>query len=253
MDISRSREKLNTFLAYVLGRNPYEFGLVPDDNGFVKIKDLLKAVREEDGFRHISAGNLNELTLTVKKPLIEFEGDLVRSIARENLVAPGCEQPVPKLLYIGIRTRAHGHVMNHGLEPFEGQPYVVLSSDRDMAERIGKRRDANPVIITVQAAQAENLGVLFLFGGETIFLARSLPRECLSGPPLVSRDEETSKPRKQKSEDKRTRPTPGSFFLDVSEHESGSRKSKTHKKDRISWKHNKKKIRKQKEKMRGEY
>ncbi|MBU1171078.1 MAG: RNA 2'-phosphotransferase [Proteobacteria bacterium] len=252
MDISRSREKLNSFLGYILGRSPYEFGLVPDDNGFVKIKDLLKAIREEDGFRHVTSSSLDELMVTVKNPLLDIQGDLIRARDRDQLPLPSLEQGIPKLLFIGIRTRAHGHVMNKGLAPNEDQAYVILCSDRDLAERIGKRRDPEPVIITVNTHKAEDLGVLFLFAGQHIYLARSIPIGCFSGPPLSSTDDDRSKPKKNKAIDKRVAPTPGSFFPDIGETFSNA-PHKTGKQDKLSWKHNKKKIRKQKETFRGDY
>lgn len=253
MDISRSREKLNTFLGYVLGRNPYEFGLVPDENGFVKLNDLLKAVREEEGFRNVTASSINELLITVKSPRIECLEGLVRASDRENLYRPSCDLATPKLLYIAVRSRAHGHVISKGIQPYDGQPYVILSSDKDMAERIGKRRDSNPVIITVLTSQAEDMGTLFLHGGESIFLARNLPPQCLSGPPLSHQEEDRTKSRKPKSSEKRARPTPGSFFLDLSDDQPGLKNNKTSKHDKMSWKHNKKKIRKQKDKLRSDY
>jgi putative RNA 2'-phosphotransferase len=253
MDIARSREKLNAFLGYVLGRNPYEFGLVPDENGYVKIRDLLKAVREETGFGHVTEGSLTELQLTVKKPMAEIQADLIRATDRDKLMAPACDTATPKLLYIGIRTRAHGHALHKGLQPYDSQDYVILSSDRDMAERMGKRKDAQPVILTVNTDQAEDLGVVFFSAGENIYLARQIPTGCFSGPPLPSsRDEVASKTRKGKAAEKRTAPSPGSFFPDFSESQSRANRP-SGKQAKLSWKHNKKKIRKQKEKFRSEY
>lgn len=253
MDIARTREKLNAFLGYVLGRNPYEFGLVPDENGYVKIKDLLKAVREESGFGNVTEGRLSELQLTVRKPMVEIHENLIRATEREKLTTPACDGNTPKLLYAGIRARAHGHVVNKGFSPYEGQSYVILSSDRDMAERIGKRRDANPVILTINTAQAEDLGVLFLYAGENIYLTRQIPPGCYTGPPLnTDNDEENTRSRKGKSSEKGLAASPGSFFPDFTASPSRSKRP-SGKHDKLSWKHNKKKIRKQKEKFRGEY
>ncbi len=44
MSRQRSPQQLAKFISYILARRPDEFGLVPDPNGFVKIKDLLKAI-----------------------------------------------------------------------------------------------------------------------------------------------------------------------------------------------------------------
>ena len=40
----RSPQKLAKFIAYILGHKPDEFGLVLEKDGFVKIKEFLKAL-----------------------------------------------------------------------------------------------------------------------------------------------------------------------------------------------------------------
>jgi len=40
-------------LTYILAYRPDEFGLVPSEEGFVRYKDLLKALHEEDGWRTV--------------------------------------------------------------------------------------------------------------------------------------------------------------------------------------------------------
>ncbi len=58
-------KKKAKFLKYVLGLNPDEFGLVLDKDGYVKIKDLLKAVHEEDGWRSFRQANINEIMISL--------------------------------------------------------------------------------------------------------------------------------------------------------------------------------------------
>ena len=53
MDADKKQKQLSKLIQYILGRNPYEFGLVPDREGFVKIKELLKALNEETLFRNV--------------------------------------------------------------------------------------------------------------------------------------------------------------------------------------------------------
>ena len=53
----RSLEQLAKFISYILGRNPAEFGLVLDSDGFVKIKEFLKAVSEEEGLKYVCRSN----------------------------------------------------------------------------------------------------------------------------------------------------------------------------------------------------
>ena len=64
MSKRKSSEKLAKFLHYVLGRHPDEFGLVPDADGWVKIKELLNALSEESGWGYVRTSHLNEIMLT---------------------------------------------------------------------------------------------------------------------------------------------------------------------------------------------
>jgi putative RNA 2'-phosphotransferase len=252
MDISRAREQLAGFLAYILGRNPYEFGLVPDENGYVKIKEILRVFSEEDGWSHVRQSSLDELIIALADPGVEITDGLIRSKNRENLTIPVYKDIIPKLLYVGIRKTAHVHVAENGINPNDSKPFVILSSDKAMAERIAKRKDPLPVVLTVNTSEAKNLGVLFLHAGETLFLASEIPLNCFSGPPLPSPEDERSWTGKKKTPDRKMPPTPGSFFPDFGD-KPRDQKQKNGKNDKVSWKHNKKKLRKQKENFRGDY
>lgn len=69
----KSLKQLSKFLGYILGYSPCEFGLIPDSDGFVKIKELLKAVCEEDGWRHVRWNHIREIMITETHPPIEVQ------------------------------------------------------------------------------------------------------------------------------------------------------------------------------------
>jgi putative RNA 2'-phosphotransferase len=253
MDITRSRERLATFLSYVLGRNPYEFGLVPDDNGFVKIKEILRALADEDGWKHVRQRDIDELTIALSDPPIEITDELIRARNREHISPPVYKDNVPKLLYFGIRESAHIHVSKFGIMPNDGRPFVVLSSDREMAERIAKRKSHDPVILTINTHSAESLGVLILHAGESLFVAREIPLNCFTGPPLPEPMDVRSELKDKKKQNRGKPPTPGSFIPDFSGKGSRDRKKGDTRIEKESWKHNKKKLRKQKEKFKESY
>ena len=102
---SHHLDKFSKFLAYLLGRQPDEFGLVPDNDGFVRNKELLQALHEEQGWRHIRQAHLNEVSIVPEKPVIEIDGSRVRALDFSRL--PVAEEPgdLPKLLFIAIRQR----------------------------------------------------------------------------------------------------------------------------------------------------
>ena len=203
--------QLSVMLAYILERRPDEFGLIPDENGYVRIKDLLKALNEEDGWGYVRESHIHEVFLSVSEKLFEISENLIRAKNRDQLPKRSPADQLPKLLYTCIRKRAHPHVIEKGISP-AGRHHVVLSSDISMAERIGKRIDPSPVTLIVQVQKAVSEGVAFIQAGEVLFLAEFIPPDCFTGPPLP----------KQKPDIKKTpvpevpavEPHPGSFFAD---------------------------------------
>lgn len=172
-------------LAYVLGRNPAEFGLVPDAAGFVRMRDLLKALHEEEGFRHVREADIRALPLCHPAADIEIEENRVRCRRRGLAAAGEEERPAepPRLLYAAIRRRAWPFVHRNGLAP-AGQAPAILCANREFALRLGRRIDPEPVIVTVDVRRAAASGVAMLPAGEGLFQATSVPPSCLTGPPL---------------------------------------------------------------------
>ena len=183
---------LAKFLAYILGNRPDEFGLVPDLNGYIKIKDLLKVLSQEEGWRHIRRSHINEILITLPQPSIEIRENRIRAVSREKLPPLCIASSLPKLLYTCIRKKAYPHVLDKGISPM-GQSHVILSSTREMAQRIGDRIDQEPILLTVNTDKAMTRGVIFHQAGSVIFLAEHIPPEVFSGPPLPKQKIELKK------------------------------------------------------------
>ncbi len=237
------------FVTYVLGRHPDEFGLVPDPQGYVSIKSLLKAVHEEQGWRHLRMGHLNELVLNLDPAPIEVQGSQVRATSREALPLIAKPDTLPKLLYTAVRQRAYPVVLDKGIIPSQG-PHVILSSNLQMAERIGRRIDNHPVVLTVQVAAAPLRQTEFRRYGRDLYLAAYIPVGGFSGPPLPK--EKSKEIKKQNTAVESPPSSPGSFYPDPARiqppptpAEKGKRSS--HKK---SWQTERRKARRHKQKER---
>ena len=222
MTQNRSAQQLAKFLSYVLERRPDEFGLVADDSGYFRIKDLLKAINEEQGWRHVRRSHLNEILLSLPNPPFEISDPFIRGLNREQLPAARTVETFPKLLYICVRQKAHPVALEKGLFP-SGNPSVVLSSDRELALRLGKRIDSQPVLLSVHVEKCLNAGIVFRQAGQSLFLTDFIPPSCLMGPPLPRDKPQVAKPAPSaKVEPERL---PGSFLLNLGR-EPGAR-SKT--------------------------
>ena len=215
-------ENLCRYLVYVLGHRPDEFGLVPDSEGFVPFKELLQAVHEEPDWSYVRRSHINEVLLGKERHLFESDDKEIRAVEKKWRMETDMPlQFPPKILFIAVRRRAHPVVMEKGLIP-AGRKHIILSSDKDMALRIGRRRDQQPVMLEVQAARANDQGMFFYEFGN-LYLSFDIPARFISGPPVSKEFTETRRAQEEikgkikgKIKSKQSDFAPGSFPLHIS-------------------------------------
>ena len=245
MNRQKQIEQFSKFTSYMLGRRPDEFGLVPDKEGYVKIKEYLKAVTETDGFRHIRKNHINEMLLVINPAPVELNTNLIRAVDRSRLRKYVICDNLPKLLYICISQKAYNAVLSNGLRPtfFEK---IICSSNPSIAEKIGRRRDSHPVLLTVHTKKTRESGLMFYHAGELLFLADYIPVDCFTGPPLPKEIPHKKVPDPLETYKKQTQA--GTFLLSIGKKSEKSYKEKKKDKD-TSWKHNKKRFRREKKRF----
>ena len=234
-------DKLSKLLVYILGRQPDEFGLCPDENGYVKSKDLMKALGEEPGWRHVRSTQIREVIYTLSAPPVEMENDLIRAVDRSRLFLPEIAATLPKLLYFPIRRRAYPVLLEKGLRPADAGNRIILAAGIPMAQRLGRRIDPFPVILTVNSDHARKNGATVWRFGQQLFLSDGLPLGSFSGPPLPRHRPE---PKKTDMPPPLDMPkTPGSFLLDPSiDPVSKAHAKREQRKHKNQWKQDRKRI-----------
>lgn len=236
-------DKLARFLVYIMGHSPYEFGLVPDKEGFFTYKELLQAIHEESGWGYVRQASINEVLLVKDRSLFHSEDKRIKAIEPQwhlDLETPAVS--LPKILFTGIRTKAHPVVMDNGLNSVEGS-YYPLSPDRSMAERIGRRRDHNPVILEIRTETALAERVLFYPFGD-LFLVKEISSRHIAGPPVSKDVLKAKEVQPIKKKDTESDFQPGTFTLEVDRDLDRSRTSKG--KKRKGWKEEVRKFRRKK-------
>jgi putative RNA 2'-phosphotransferase len=219
-------DSLASLMSFILGHRPDEFGLVPDAEEHIAFKELLRAIHEEPGWAYVRQSHITEVLVGKGRSLFEWDENRIRALDRRwtlDSENPGIE--VPKILYACVRRRAHAHVMEQGLK---SDTLLALTSDRDMAMRIGRRKDPNPVLLEITTEPARQLGIPFYPFGE-LFLAREVPPRFISGPPVHEDARETKQSQKKKG----GKPVPalpdflaGTFALDAHRDPDRSRRLK---------------------------
>jgi putative RNA 2'-phosphotransferase len=239
----RQPKQLAKLLHYILGHRPDEFGLVLNPDGSIPLKELHQAIKEEEGWAYVRLADIREV-LMIQPDRFERLDDRIRLnpeevsgqfMKRESVVPP-------EILYHGARQKAYPHILKKGLFPTR-HPYVWLTPDEALALRLGRRRDPNPVLITVYAARAYEEGTAFSRVGELIYLVESLLPAYLEGPPLPR-----EKPPPKKPPEKEVYRPPGSFEIDLRSIPKRLRQEKEKRSE--SWKKEARRYRKMREKGR---
>jgi len=232
-------------MVYILGHRPDEFGLVPDEAGFVTYKELLWAIHEEPGWSYVRQSHIQEVLIGKDRPLFEYQADRIRARDRRWSFNPETRPPsMPKILFTPVRRRAHLNALEKGLR---SDRYLVLTPDREMAERIGRRRDQTPVLMEIMTDPAQEQGIAFSPFGQLV-LTPEIPARFISGPPVskeVLASLEAEKPKAKKPEEKPLAPMAGTFVLDMTRDPDLRRRAKG-RKDR-GWKEHSRRLRRRKD------
>lgn len=176
---------MEKILFAMLGRQPDAFGIVMNEGGWISIKELHLTLMKETGFSHITKRGLTQFFSLYRPEKFEWQENYVR--VRLELQSPGLtiykEATPPELLYVSIRPKAHAHVIAHGLQSSNNKR-IVLSTEKELALKIGKRRDKDPIIAAIMALKSSEAGIVYRKAGELLYLVEGLDPQWINIPPL---------------------------------------------------------------------
>lgn len=167
---------LSKAVARALRHEPWAYELELDEAGWVPIAQLLDALSRTKRWRDVDRAELAAMVEQSPKRRYELTGSRIRALYGHSvptLINKDPAQP-PPLLFHGTARAALQAITGSGLRPMRRQ-YVHLSVDRETAIEVGRRKDADPVVLAVDAAKAHADGVAFFRGNETIWLATHVP------------------------------------------------------------------------------
>jgi putative RNA 2'-phosphotransferase len=182
----RELRRMEKMLFAMLGRHPDAFGVVLDKGGWISIKELRQAVVEEKGFSYITPRGLTQFFSLFRPEKFEWQENFVRvklELQSSNLTIYKEATP-PELLYVSIRPKAHAHVIARGLQSINNKKWVALSIEKEVALKIGMRRDRNPIIAEIMALKSNKAGVVYRKAGKLLYLVESLDPQWMNIPPL---------------------------------------------------------------------
>ena len=211
---------LSKLMTYILRHRPDEFGLVLDEDGFVSLKELVQAIAEEKGWSYVRRSHIMEVASTSERERFEIQDEKIRAIYGHSLPHRIHYEPAapPKILYHGTRRKSYQHILQRGLDPM-GRSYVHLTTSPELAVRIGRRRDLQPVLLEIQAQRASEEGVALYLANPLIYLADHIPSSFINGPPISKVVPEQKRPQSRTTNKEEKPPLerelPGSILLNV--------------------------------------
>ncbi len=173
---------LSKTVSHALRHEPWLYELELDDQGWVPIEALLRALGDErTTWKNLTPNDLASMIERSEKKRHEIRDGKIRAAYGHSTPQRLLREPAepPTVLYHGTAPETAEIIKTEGLRPM-GRQYVHLSADLATAQQVGSRKAKKPIVLTVQAKAAHAAGVAFYRGGELVWLADVVPPAYIS-------------------------------------------------------------------------
>jgi putative RNA 2'-phosphotransferase len=170
--------RVSRLMAYILRHSPEEFGLRPDTEGFVGLKELVDALKKR--YPDVTEEFVKEIVESDPKGRYEIRGERIR--ARYGHSFPVSlnheEDRESRFLYHGTPRRNLPGILREGLKPMKRQ-FVHLSTDRMEALETGRRHGRDVVLLVIDADCLRRKGLRVYRAGKNVRIVERVPPECI--------------------------------------------------------------------------
>ena len=162
-------------MSYLLRHNPN--GLQMDEEGFVRLDDFVRRVRER---YDVDEAFIRDIVYAGDKTRFQIVNEKIRALYGHTI---DVEIHLPedesvKVLYHGTTAESASEILEKGLRSMRRR-WVHLSTTRDIAREVGKRRTRNPVILVIDAEKARRDGIRFYNATDRVYLSRRIPSKYI--------------------------------------------------------------------------
>ena len=162
----------------ILRHKPEVIGITLDEHGWAKVDELIEGVNK---VHPLDMETLEEIVRTNEKQRFSFNEDRTKIRANQGHTIPVDveleEKTPPKILYHGTGDKYVEFIDVGGLEPRQ-RLYVHLSTDREMAAKVGQRH-GSPVVYCVKSGQMAKDGYKFYLSVNGVWLTKAVPVKYL--------------------------------------------------------------------------
>jgi putative RNA 2'-phosphotransferase len=170
-------EKLGRFVSGALRHFPDDLGLAMNQHGWVDVDVLCDAMRTR--YKWANKEKLFSIIESDDKGRYELQGRKIRARYGHSVMVdldyPENTQPQ---LYYGASREEVDILLEKGIKPIK-QRYVHLSTSVEKAQEVAKIHTDDPVLIVIDAKEAQKNGVKMLLATENIVLTEEIPPQYL--------------------------------------------------------------------------
>jgi putative RNA 2'-phosphotransferase len=171
-------KKASKFLSLVLRHKPEAADLTLDENGWVPVNDVLRALKSR--FAGFTRSDLVNLVADNDKQRFAFNdrGDKIRANQGHSVTVDLQLESTtpPPILYHGTKTQFMDSILREGLKPGSRQ-HVHLSPDIETARIVASRRTGSNVIFTVDTTKVDGQ---FFRSENGVWLTDKVPPDALT-------------------------------------------------------------------------
>jgi putative RNA 2'-phosphotransferase len=175
-------------MSHALRHEPWLYELELDAEGWTNVSALLAALRTESPvWSELTEEDVAEVITLSSKRRHELVNGRIRALYGHSI--PGTLRKVkaspPPRLFHGTTPASSLLIQREGLLPM-GRQFVHLSTDRETAIAVSKRKSSEPTILLILADESAQAGVSFYLGNEKVWLADRVPPEFIeiADPPV---------------------------------------------------------------------
>ncbi len=183
MDGSR-RTALSKLMTALLRHIPWEAGLKLDSEGWIKIDDLIRGIREVWRNKHLYQWVTRDHILAIAaldpKGRFEIRDNYIRACYGHSIKADlkYKEDTKVKILYHGTTEEAWAKIRYEGLKPGR-RLWVHLSGNINDAYEVARRHGSRIVILLIDIECLRRRGIKIFKASKSVWVVKYVPPECI--------------------------------------------------------------------------
>ena len=181
MTASPTALEISRVLSHALRHAPAQYGLTLDAEGWAPVGEVLGALhRMGPQWEAVDEAMLHEVLEAATKKRHQIREGRIRAVHGHSVPVQQVSAPVqpPALLFHGTDRVAAAAIREAGILPMRRQ-YVHLADTVEQAREVGRRKDADPVILTIDTGIAATKGISFYRSDSGVWLADEIPASAV--------------------------------------------------------------------------